>query len=293
MNAYPKFRNGLSVLAAIFIALSSQAQDSESSEQRAFYLFMSGKVSAQAKKQFYPVESFDGKRLNLDGYKRTLKPTQNLNCTLSPLMVISPYFAEIRDLEYSFDSNAEKFRTMMVINEMNAEQMRFEAGNEFEKAVANMDRQGDSVPFTQQDADNIELDELSKDQKQDELLKAGLNKLIDSIYVRCTLVPDRSVENAYTTAVIRIEAVGNSDDRVSFVRIAPIGNLQAGIGKPIKFECSFPELRAGNADIDLFLFDGEGKHIATNRSRGLQKLTPEELEEFRNLDKRAKAKKAG
>jgi len=293
MKAYPKFGYGLSVLAAIFIALSSQAQDSESPEQRDFYLFMSGKVSAQVKKQFYPVESFDGKRLNLDGYKRTLTPTKNLNCSLSPLMVISPYYGEIRDLEYSFDSNAEKFRTMMVIKEMNAEQMRFEAGNEFEKAVANMDRQGDSVPFTQQDIDNIALDELTKDQKEDELLKAGLNKLIDSIHVRCTLVPDRSIENAFAAAVIRIDAMGNSGDRISFVRIAPIGDLQAGIGKTIKFESVFPELRAGNADIDLFLFDGDGKHIATNRSRGLQKLTPEELEEFRNLDKRAKAKKAG
>ena len=293
MKAYPKFRYGLSILTAIFIPLASHAQDSESPETRAFYLFMSGKVSAQAKKQFYPVESFDGKRLNLDGYKRTLKPTKNLNCTLSPLLVISPYYAEIRDLEYSFDSNTEKFRTMMVINEMNAEQMRFEAGNEFEKAVANMDRQGNSVPFTQQDIDNIELDELTKDQKEDELLKAGFNKMIDSLYVRCTLVPDRSVDNAYATAVIRIEAAGNRDDRISFVRIAPIGSLEAGIGKPVKFESSFPELRAGNADIDLFIYDGDGKHIATNRSRGLQKLTPEEPEELRNLDKQAREKKAG
>ncbi|MEC7906647.1 MAG: hypothetical protein VYC82_05435 [Verrucomicrobiota bacterium] len=293
MKAYPKFRYGLSILTAIFIPLASHAQDSESPETQAFYLFMSGKVSAQAKKQFYPVESFNGKRLNLDGYKRTLKPSKNLNCTLSPLMVISPYYAEIRDLEYSFDSNTEKFRTMMVINEMNAEQMRFEAGNEFEKAVANMDRQGKSVPFTQQDIDNIELDELTKDQKEDELLKAGFNKMIDSLYVRCTLVPDRSVDNAYATAVIRIEAAGNSDDRISFARIAPIGSLEAGIGKPVKFESSFPELRAGNADIDLFIYDGDGKHIATNRSRGLQKLTPEELEELRNLDKQAREKNAG
>lgn len=293
MKLYPKFRYGLSALAAIFIALSSGAQDSEPPEQRAFYLFMSGKVSAQAKKQFYPVESFDGKRLNLDGYKRALKPAKNLNCTLSPLMVISPYYTEIRDLEYSFDSAAEKFRTMMIINEMNAEQMRFEAGNEFEKAVANLGGRSSGPPLTQQDLDNMELDELTKEQKEAELLKSGLNKLIDSIYVRCTLVPDRSVDNAFAAAVIRIEVMGDSDERVSFVRIAPVGDLEAGIGKPVKFECSFPELRAGDADIDLFLFDGDGKHIATNRSRGLKKLTAEELEEFRNLEKKAQEKKAG
>ncbi len=293
MTTYPNFKYGLSILGAMLIPLASQAQEPQSPEQKAFYLFMSGKVSAQTNKQFYPVESFDGKRLNLDGYNRALKPTKSLNCTLSPLMVISPFYTEIRDLEYSFDSNAEKFRTMMVINEMSAEQMRFEAGNEFEKAVANLGGQGDSVPFTQQDIDNIELDELTKEQKEAELLKSGLNKLIDSIYVRCTLVPDRSVENAFAAAVIRIEAMGDSDNRVSFVRIAPIGTLEAGIGKPIKFDCSFPELRAGDADIDLFLFDGDGKHIATNHSRGLKKLTTEELEEFRNLDKKAKSKSLG
>ncbi|GEM_PF-724588 len=293
MILYPKIRYGLSTLAAIAIALPSQAQDSESPKERAFYLFMSGKVSAQAQNQFYPLESFDGKRLSLDGYKRSLKPAKNLNCTLSPLMVISPYYAEIRDLEYSFDSNAEKFRTMMIINEMSAEQMRFEAGNEFEKAVANLGGRSSGPPLTQQDMDNMELDELTKEQKEAELIKSGLNKLIDSIYVRCTLVPDRSVENAYAAAVIRIEAMGDNEDRVSFVRIAPIGDLAAGVGKPVKFECSFPELRAGDANIDLFLFDGDGKHIATNRSRGLKKLTAEELEEFRNLEKKAQKRKAG
>ena len=165
MNAYPKFRYGLSVLAAIFIALSSQAQDSESSEQRAFYLFMSGKVSPGQKAILSSgVLRWEATESGWIQANPQADPESELHA--KPLMVISPYFAEIRDLEYSFDSNAEKFRTMMVINEMNAEQMRFEAGNEFEKAVANMDRQGDSVPFTQQDADNIELDELSKDQSK-------------------------------------------------------------------------------------------------------------------------------
>ena len=128
--------------------------------------------------------------------------------------MISPYYAELRDLEYSFDSNAEKFRTMMVINEMNAEQMRFEAGNEFEKAVANMDRQGDSVPFTQQDIDNIELDELTKDQKEDELLKAGLNKMI-AVSIRLRRFPGLTRLNGAMP-----EARGRGGDRC----ITPLRN---------------------------------------------------------------------
>jgi len=280
-------------LLVFSFSASAQIPDAEPSAD--YYLFMSGKVSAQIKRDFFPIESFDGKRLQLTGSKKSLKPVDGLNCSLQPVMVISKYFAEIRELEFTFDSQAEKLRTMMAINEMNAEQMRQQATTEFENAVAAMDGRGQLV--SEGDRSVEALGELTQDQTEKELLYSGLHKQVDSLYGRCTIVPDTDLENAYTVAVLSFEGVGatktSPGQRSIFVRIAPIGDLQAGVGEPIKFDYSFPELKATSAKIDLFLFNGDSKHVATNLSRGLKPLTTEEFEEFRNIEKKAKTKNAG
>ncbi len=280
----------LSILTFNF-SVSAQISDAEHSAD--YYLFMSGKVSAQVKRDFFPINSFDGKRLQLTGWKKPLKPVDGLNCSMQPVMVISKYFAEIRDLEFTFDSQAEKLRTMMAINEMNAEQMRQQATTEFENAVAAMD--GNRQLVSEGDRSVEALGELTKEQTEKELLYSGLNKRVDSLYGRCTIVPDTDLENAYSVAVLSFEGVGatktSAGQRSIFVRIAPIGDLKTGVGESVKFDYSFPELKATSAKIDLFLFNGDSKHVATNLSRGLKPLTTEEFEELRNIEKKAKTKK--
>ena len=284
----------LSLSLIVFgFSVSTQISDAEPSAD--YYLFLSGKVSAQIKRDFFPIESFDGKRLQLTGSKKSLKPVNRLNCSLQPVMVISKYFVEIRDLEFTFDSQAERLRTMMAINEMNAEQMRQQATTEFENTVAAMDGRGQLV--SEGDRSVEALGELTKDQTEKEFLYSGLHKQVDSLYGRCTVVPDTDLENAYTVAVLIFEGVGATNTSVgqqtTFVRIASIGNLQKGVGEPIKFDYSFPKLKATSAKIDIFLFNGEGKHVATNLSRGLRSLTTEEFEEFRSLEKKTKTRNAG
>jgi hypothetical protein len=282
-------------LSLLVFGSSVSAQISDAEPSADYYLFMSGKVSAQIKRDFFPIESFDGKRLQLTGSKKSLKPVDGLNCSMQPVMVISKYFVEIRDLEFSFDSQAEKLRTMMAINEMNAEQMRQQATNEFEKAVAAMN--GDRQLVSEGDRSVEALGELTKDRTEKELLYSGLHKQVDSLYGRCTIVPDTDLKNAYTVAVLSFEGVGatnkSAGQQATFVRIAPVGDLKTGVGEPIKFDYSFPELKASSAKIDLFLFNGDSKHVATNLSRGLKPLTTEEFEEFRNIEKKAKTKNAG
>lgn len=284
----------LSLSLLVFgFSLSAQISDAETSAD--YYLFMSGKVSAQIKRDFFPIESFDGKRLQLTGSKKSLKPVDGLNCSMQPVMVISKYFVEIRDLEFSFDSQAEKLRTMMAINEMNAEQMRQQATNEFEKAVAAMN--GDRQLVSEGDRSVEALGELTKDRTEKELLYSGLHKQVDSLYGRCTIVPDTDLKNAYTVAVLSFEGVGatntSAGQQATFVRIAPVGDLKTGVGEPIKFDYSFPELKASSAKIDLFLFNGDSKHVATNLSRGLKPLTTDEFEQLRDIEKKAQSKKAG
>jgi len=279
-------------LGLLVFGISVRAQDSVVEQSPAYYLFLSGKVSVQVKRDFFPIENFDGKRLQLTGSKKSLKPVGGLNCSMQPVMVISKYFAEIRDLDLNFDSQAEKLRTMMAINEMNAEQMRQQATTEFENAVAAMDGQRQLISAGDRSVEA--LGELTKDQTEKELLYSGLNKQVDSIYGRCTVVPETDLENAYAVAVLSFEGVGATEtsagQRATFVRIAPIGDLKTGVGESVKFDYSFPELKATTAKIDLFLFNGDSKHVATNLSRGLKPLTTEQFEELRNIEKKAKAK---
>ena len=282
-------------LSLLVFGFSVSAQISDSEPSADYYLFLSGKVSAQIKRDFFPIESFGGKRLQLTGSKKSLKPVDGLNCSMQPVMVISKYFVEIRDLEFTFDSQAEKLRTMMAINEMNAEQMRQQATNEFEKAVAAMN--GNRQLVSEGDRSVEALGELTKDQTEKELLYSGLHKQVDSLYGRCTIVPDTDLKNAYAVAVLIFEGVEatntSAGQQATFVRIAPVGDLQAGVGEPIKFDYSFPELKATSAKIDLFLFNGDSKHVATNLSRGLKPLTTVEFEQLRDIEKKAKTKNAG
>ncbi len=272
-------------------ALPAQAQESDSPLNADYYLFMSGKVSAQVKRDFYPIERFDGKRLRLADLKKPLKPASGLNCSLQPVMVVSKYFADIRDLEFTFDSQAAKLRSMMAINEMNAEQMRQEATTEFENAVAAMNGRRELV--SEGDESVAALDELTRDQTEKELLYSGLNKRVDHIFGRSTVVANTDLRNVYAAAVIRFEGIGATEttagETATFVRVAPIGDLDAGIGRNVKFDYAFPELRATSARIDLFLFNGDSKHIATNLSRGLKAMTTEQFEELRNLERQSGA----
>ncbi len=284
----------LSLSLVVFgFSVSTQISDAEPSAD--YYLFMSGKVRAQVNRNFFPIESFDGKRLKLTGSKKSPKPVNRLNCSMQPVMVISKYFVEIRDLEFTFDSQAERLRTMMAINEMNAEHMRQQAATEFENAVAAMDGRGQLV--SEADRSVEALGELTKDHTEKEFLYSGLHKQADSLYGRCTIVPETDLENAYTVAVLIFEGVGatntSAGQQATFVRIAPIGDLQKGVGEPIKFNYSFPKLKATSAKIALFLFDGESKHIATNLSSGLKSLTTEEFEEIRGVEKKAGKRNAG
>jgi len=283
------------LLGLLAWTFSVKAQEIDVGNTYDYFMFMSGKVSAQVKRDFYPIETFDGKRLRLTGSKKPIKPTDGLNCSMKAVMVVSKYFAEIRDLEFTFDSQAEKLRTMMAINEMNSEQMRQQAATEFENAVAAMDGRGELISAGDRSVE--ELGELTKEQTEKQLFYSGLNKRVDSLYGRCTIIPNTDLENVYVAAVISFEGIGATEtsagERGTFVRVAPIGDLDAGIGKAVKIDYGFPELRATSAQIDLFLFNGESKHVATNLSRGLKPMTTEQFEELRRIQKEGQADKAG
>jgi len=62
--------------------------------------------------------------------------------------------------------------------------------------------------------------------------------------------------------------------------------IDPNIEQTFKFDCEFPEIRALSSLVEVFLFDGKNMPVATNRSRGLQRLSSEQVEEFRELQKK-------
>lgn len=276
--------------ALLAMAVVVDAADHKSSESGNSYMFMSGKISAQMNDTFLPVKAFDGKRFHVSGSDSTIRPAKDISCAMKPVMVISNLYADVNELEYNFDSNADRLRSMWALNEMESEQMRFQAGVEFE----NM-RGGRPQGTTERDVAATALNDLTKDQVEEDIRKTGISNWVDNIRGKYSVVPNRSIENAYSALVLSFVLYGedeSKDIKRSIVRIVPVGDLQAGENKNLKFNCTFPELKISTGKLDIFLFDGKGKYVATNLSRGLKEITPEHLQRLRELEKQNKAKKA-
>ena len=272
------------------------------------YVFLSGQISAAVSENYFPIEEFDGDRLRLSGIKKRLKPAGNLPCSMKPVVAISNKYAEVSSLSYRFSSNRADMNELMALNEMNAEQIRFEQGQNFEQAVGSGSffnngggvslEEGGGAPSFENSAQEIsELDRLSYDQSLDDPDNFGANILQDTIYLRFGLQPKQDMENAYAAVVLNFKEL-NAKKRLqgirrSVVRVIPIGDLQSGKARDLKFTCTFPEHNIDDAKVDVFLFDGNGDHIATNIAKAIKEITPEQLEKFRELEKLEAQESAG
>lgn len=253
-------------------------------------LFMSGSVETQIKKKFHTVETFDGKRFQVSGSRKPVKVTGKTNCFFVPEMVVSSMYSEISDIDYQVDSLASRLREMATINEMNAEQMRYEAGADFESARARMDGRNALERVTEREGKVAAIDELTKNQIDSGVGELNPERLFDNIRGSYSVNAESSMGNAYAATVLTFDGVnprkGVGGRRETFVRMGAIGDLVAGESKEVTFDFEFPEMTASSVKLDFFLFDGNGEPIATNRSRGLQQLSDAQLEEFKSLQKK-------
>lgn len=272
------------------------------------YVFLSGQISAAVSEDFYPIDTFDGDRLRLEGIKKRLRPAGNLPCQMKPIVAISNKYAEVSSFSYSFNSNRADMTELMAINEMNSEQMRFEQGQNFEQATQNgtffgngggvsLEEGGGSQSFENSAQSVDELDQLSYNQSIDDPDAFGANILQDTISLRFELQPRQSIENAYAAVVLSFKEQ-NAQKRLqgirrSVVRVIPIGDIESGVARQMKSTCTFPEHNIADAKVDIFLFDGNGDHVATNIAKAIKEITPEQLEKFRELEKLESAESAG
>ena len=265
------------------------------------YVFLSGQISAAVSDNYFPIEEFDGDRLHLSGIKKRLKPAGNLPCLMKPVVAISNKYAEVSDLSYRFSSNRANMNELMALNEMNAEMIRYEQGQNYESAQqsGSFFAQGGSAADVSADQglqpiDNTtqgasDLDRLSYDQSTDNPDKFGAIFLQDTISLRFALEARQAMDNAYAAVVLSFQEQSAKKRlqgvRRSVVRVIPVGDIPSGITRDMKFTCTFPEHDVNDAKVDVFFFDGNGDHVATNIAKAIKEITPEQVEKFRELEK--------
>lgn len=292
-----------SLLFTLVLATSTLAAQTSNPNQH--YVFLSGEISALVKEEYLTVKSFDGKYLNFSSTSKSAKPSNKQVCFMKPVVAISDKYAEVSDLEFSFRSMAANLRADRALNEMAAEQMRFEAGQDFENSDlgATLGDSGntglsDSLVAGNNATSNrnvsaSELDDLTYNQRIDTINGIESAGVQDTITGRCTLVSARDIENAYVAVALSFKEANaqkrQQGIRRSVVRLFPIGDVQANESKKVKFTGYFPERTISDGKLDMFFYDGNGDAIATNISRAIKEITPEQLEKFRELEKKESA----
>ncbi|GAB5558683.1 MAG: hypothetical protein SynsKO_03300 [Synoicihabitans sp.] len=247
------------ILLAVALCSPVWAQSPPSSEELPSYLFLSGKVKVNIKKDRLPIRNFDGEYFHFAESQKSLSADASVRAWLQPVMVLSNYYADISGLSYRLGSernDEDKNRPL---------------------------RPAQDQPLFQE----TELDARTKAHIENALREFKGSRWIDTLDGRCEITSTRSVENAYAALVLSIDQViprVSQAIRRTAVNLVPVGNLAAGESRTLEFNTQFPLFEALSADLEIFLFDGSGKHIATNLSRGLEELTPEQVDELRALE---------
>jgi len=128
-----------------------------------------------------------------------------------------------------------------------------------------------------------ENSEFVRESLEDDAYSRG--ELSDLINVRFDLLPETDLKNVYCAMVVRYLQKDDSNSgkfaKVKMVRMKKIGNLDTGRPNKVRFSYPLSEGFVNDKGIEIFLFSGDGKPLATNLSRNLRPLTVEELRKIR------------
>jgi hypothetical protein len=130
--------------------------------------------------------------------------------------------------------NAERLTTMQTINRMESDQIRFEAGVDFENSVLYTANRRPGATVVDQRA--MDLEALRQDQKGDLISRSGINKVVDNVHGSCVITEGQSMESVYSAMVLTLEGLtsGKTSEVVkgSIVRILPLGTRKLERRRP-------------------------------------------------------------
>lgn len=112
--------------------------------------------------------------------------------------------------------------------------------------------------------------------------------IFDLFFANFTVKPHQDIQNAFAVLVMTYDETDpllkRQGIKKSIVSVTSLGNLQADIPTPVKASKDFVEQTVTGAEIEVYLFSGDGSPVATNQSNALKRLTPEQLKRWRELE---------
>ena len=274
---------GLFSVAWPFSASAERGKDGESS----YYVFSSGHLVAGYKSGYLPVLYGDKRGVYVDTDRGIKRLRYSAACKLIPKVGISDQVVTIAEAKYGFDNLKQSRLESDAVSEM----MKNEAATERSilmkgGGIAGMPPEGLSEEIQSEINQMKEVQSETNEFVQESLENDayGRGELSDIINVRFNLFPEKDVDNVYCAMVVRYLQRDPKNpsqfSRAKVARMKKIGNLDTGRPNKVRFSYPLPEGFVNDRGIELFFFSGDGKPLATNQSRNLRPLTPEESREI-------------
>ncbi len=270
-------------LLAVTVAFPVSADDGVDRES-GYYSFISGELVAAYESGFLPVLYGDRRGVYVDTDRGIKRIRYSTECRLISKMGISDQIVTIADAKYGFDN----LRQAQLETDAVSEMMQNEAATETAIIMKGGGIAG-APPGGLNEEVQAEINEMKALQAETsgfvqeslEYDAYGRGELSDIINVRFDLFSEADLENVYCAMLVRYLQKNRDTSgklaKARIVRMKKIGNLVAGRPNRVRFSYPLPEGFVSNKGIEIFLFSGEGKPLATNLSRNLNPLTVEEL----------------
>lgn len=284
MNNVIKIMSAVIIGSLVVGVASSVSADENTGRQNGYYIFSGGHLVAAYKSGYLPVISADkkGVYINTDrGIKRIRYSTE---CKLISKLAISDQVVAVSELKYGFDNLRQSQLESQAVSEM----MQNEAATEASILMKGGGIAG-APPGGLSEELQAEINQMKEVQSEtSEFVKESLEndaygrgELSDIVNVRFNLLPETDLKNVYCAMVVRYlqkdPIIPGKLSRARVVRVKKIGSLDTGRPNKVRFSCPFPEGFVNEKGLELFLFHGEAKPLATNLSRNLRPLIEEEL----------------
>jgi len=287
-----------SVLGAI-----SSAQE-DAGDTSGYFMFLGAELRAEFRSRLLPVLSADRKGLYVDNVKGIKRVRYGARCALEPTVSLSTSIAQIEGLDLNFSNRAQTRRESQALAAMQS------AANVSESNVARVNQNIEGVEADmasgvisreqgEAQIQNLEVESSDIQQSQQNLEDFTQDALAggdfapdgvnDTVHLKMDVVSSEDLANAYCAVVLKYvenTAIARLKEGPSVrVFIRKVGDLQAEIPQRVRFSASLGSEGVYNdAEVELYLFAGDGRPIATNLSRGLKMLTQAQLERLRELE---------
>lgn len=260
-----------SILALTLLTPLAFAQESThpSEKDSSYFSFLGAEILAKHKSQMLPIIFTNKKGVFLETPKGIKRRSWSGDYSAKPKFCISNRLIEIHHLKYNF----------LYLKGSNQEESAYEAIRNKEREIAfksaTIDEKG-AYAAAQIEKLEKELQEYV-DEVESMILEGqfDVEGHADSINLSMSLISPEDIKDVYCAVIVGYKRINEKSPRFD-VGIQKLGNLMQSIPEDTEFSVFIGEGDFSQPTVEILLYSGDGSAIATNLSRHLRHLTPEE-----------------